>query len=209
MKNVVVYIDYQNAYRGARRAYHDHLIDPHYYGQFDPVQLAQHLTSDSSDPRQLVGVRIYRGIPSSARDPKGYGAARKQIAAWQKSPLVTVVARPIRYPDGWPTGHIKGEKPQEKGIDVALALDYAIMGHEKKYDVGIMFSADTDLKPALEYVADKTRAWGSPRAEVGGWSSKQAHSARLSISGAGRKVYCHWIDEPTYQSMRDHADYAL
>lgn len=205
-KRVMVFIDYQNMYRGARRAFHDHRFDPHFYGQVDPVKLATYLTHDADDERELVGVRIYRGIPSSGRDPRGYSAARKQNAAWGRDPLTEVVARPLRYPEGWPDSHAPGERPQEKGIDVALAMDFAVMGLEKRYDVGIMFSADTDLKPALEYIVGKTRAWGAPRAEVAAWRSPHVRSGRLSISGTP-KPYCHWIDEERYELLRDNTDY--
>lgn len=209
-KRVVVFIDYQNAYRGARSAFHNHTVDPHYFGQFDPVLLAEHLAGDAREARVLQEVRIYRGLPSSSRDPKGYGASRRQISAWEKDPRVTVLSRPIRYPDGWrPGSHVEAESPQEKGIDVALALDFAILGHENRYDVGMMFSADTDLKPALEYIADKRRAWGHPVPEVAAWSSTQKHSQRLSLSGADRKVYCHWVDETTYERVRDNTNYTL
>ncbi|MGZ4669399.1 MAG: hypothetical protein ACXVX3_12835, partial [Blastococcus sp.] len=134
----MVFIDYQNAYRGARRAFHDHQIDPHFFGQFNPVGLAQVLIAGANDDRELAGVRLYRGLPSATRDPKGNAAAQRQITIWRRSPLVTVVTHPIRYPEGWPEESLPGESPQEKGIDVALALDFAIMGLEKQYDVGVM-----------------------------------------------------------------------
>jgi uncharacterized LabA/DUF88 family protein len=35
-------------------------------------------------------------------------------------------------------------------------LDLAVMAIRDEYDVGILFSTDTDLKPALELVADLT-----------------------------------------------------
>lgn len=47
-RRAVVFIDYQNAYRGARRAFHDHEFDPHFYGQFDPVGLAQLLIAGAT-----------------------------------------------------------------------------------------------------------------------------------------------------------------
>jgi hypothetical protein len=172
------------------------------------VLLAEHLAGDAREERVLQEVRIYRGLPSSSRDGKGYGAARRQISAWERDPRVTVVSRPIRYPEGWPNSQAEGESPQEKGIDVALALDFAIMGHENKYDVGLMFSADTDLKPALEYIADKRRAWGHPIPEVAAWSSAQNHSRRLALTGTDRKLYCHWVDEATYERLRDNTNYA-
>lgn len=155
----------------------------------------------------MTGVRLYRGLPSATRDPKGNAAAQRQITLWRRSPLVTVVTHPIRYPDGWPNESLPGDRPQEKGIDVALALDFAIMGLEKQYDVGVMFSADTDLKPALDYIREKSRAWGVPRAEVGAWKSSQTQSRRLQLDGTPR-LFCHWIDETAYKTIQDVTDYA-
>lgn len=201
-----MFVDYQNVYRGARSAFHTHAWDPHFFGQIDPLKLGLHLASDAREPRELAEVRVYRGLPASARDPKAYGAARRQIAAWTLDDRVKVITRALRYPDGWPHACDPSERPQEKGIDVALALDFAIMGHEKRYDVGIVFSADTDLKPALEHVADKRRAWGTPVPEVAAWSSVNGHSRRLSLPGE-RKVYCHWVGADTYAHIRDDTDY--
>lgn len=145
---VVVFVDYQNAYRAARNAFHDHLTDPHWAGQIHPTALGALITRLSGDPdRVLHQVRMYRGLPSSAKDPKGYGAARRQIAAWNKLPHVAVTARPLRYPRDYPAS-----KPEEKGIDVQIALDFAMMAVRGEYDVGVLMSGDTDLLPALEEV---------------------------------------------------------
>jgi hypothetical protein len=43
---VVVFLDWQNVYRGAREAYSAYQA-PHWEGQVDPVLLAQHLAADS------------------------------------------------------------------------------------------------------------------------------------------------------------------
>jgi uncharacterized LabA/DUF88 family protein len=204
---VVVFIDYQNVYRSARDVYHDHQADPHWYGQINPQALGEHLAKDSPYDRQLHEVRVYRGLPSSDRDRKGYGAARKQVAAWRALPNVTVFTRPLQYPAGWPNTSLPGEKPNEKGIDVQLALDMAIMAQRKEYEVGILMSLDTDLRPALEHVAELTRAWGKPRAEVAAWSMPKQQCRRLSLQGS-RTLYCHWIDQASYTSVRDNTSYS-
>jgi uncharacterized LabA/DUF88 family protein len=201
----VVFLDYQNVYRGARRMY-GHDYDSHCQGQIDPLKLAQHLADDSPYDRALTQVRIYRGQPDSTRDPKGYGASRRQHTTWTQFDKVHLVTRPLRYPDGWPRPTEPGAKPQEKGIDVALALDFVAMAIRREYEVGILMSTDTDLKPALELVAQMTAGPGTPRAEVAAWSAEGSHSPRLSIPG--RRLYCHWISEATYRTVADTTDYA-
>jgi hypothetical protein len=56
-------------------------------------------------------------------------------------------------------------REEEKGIDVALAIDFVTMAVRGEYDVGVIMSTDTDLKPALEAVAQMR---GSPYPEVRG-----------------------------------------
>lgn len=199
---VVVFYDYQNTYMGARRLYHERW-DPWSAGQFDPLALAQHLAADSPYPRHLHQVRIYRGQPDATKQRGSYGASRRQHATWARNPLVKVITRPLRYPQDWPTS-----PPQEKGIDVQLTMDFAVMATRGEYDVGIMVSTDTDLKPALEYVSELTASRGKPRAEVAAWSVDGEHCRRLSIKGP-RPVYCHWISEDTYKRVRDATDYTV
>ncbi len=202
---VVVFVDYQNVYRSARRVYHHHEADAHWCGQIDPYLLGCHLAADSPYARELKQVRIYRGMPSSTRDPKGFAAARRQLSVWRSNPVVEVIDRPLQYPRGWPKDHLPGERPREKGVDVALSIDFAVMAARGEYDVGIMFSGDTDLKPSLEFVADlgSTR---HVRAEVAAWSCDGQHNTRLSIPQ--RKIYCHWIDQPSYEGLRDNTSYS-
>ncbi len=113
-----------------------------------------------------------------------------------------VIQRTLNYPRNWPHGHQPGEKPREKGIDVALALDYVTLGVGAEYDVGILMSTDTDLKPALEFIRASVP---SARAEVAAWSALSGHSRRLAISG--QKLWCHWLDDEDYASCADSIDY--
>jgi uncharacterized LabA/DUF88 family protein len=200
---VVVFLDYQNVYRGARRAFHAE-ADHHCHGQVDPLRLGLHLSQDSPFDRELVQVRIYRGMPAASRDSRGYGACRRQVAAWTSSRLVEVTLRALRYPPGWPDSSLPGERPQEKGIDVALAMDLVLMAGND-FDVAILMSTDTDLKPALEYIAGLTDKAGTPRAEVAAWSAPRRVNARLAIRS--RKLFCHWLGEDTYRTIADTTDY--
>lgn len=90
-------------------------------------------------------------------------------------------------------------------MDVALAIDFVRLAIEGEYDVGILMSTDTDLKPALEVVA-ALRAGGGPRPEVAAWSGKHMHNRRLAIPGVN--LWCHWLDETAYTGRRDLTNYA-
>lgn len=146
----------------------------------------------------LSEVRIYRGLPDSTKDSKGYAAARRQISAWERDPITRVFGRALRYPQGWP-----GVKAQEKGIDVALAVDFVVMAVRDEYDIGIIMSSDTDLIPALEGVF----ALNPPRPipEVAAWTSPTGYSSRLRVRG--EKVVCHWLDASDYAAVADPRDY--
>lgn len=67
-------------------------------------------------------------------------------------------------------------------------------------------STDTDLKPALEYVARLNRARAKPRAEVAAWSGENMRNRRLSISGG--KLWCSWLSVDAYEAVRDKTNYA-
>jgi hypothetical protein len=109
-----------------------------------------------------------------------------------------VVQRPLRYPKAWPA-----EKAQEKGVDVALAVDCVMLAVTRSYDVGILVSTDTDLVPALEAVVG-LGGNRRPRAEVAAWTSSRA-APRLRISRA--RLWCHYLRVDDYLGMVDPTDY--
>jgi hypothetical protein len=66
------------------------------------------------------------------------------------------------------------------------------------YDVETLMSTDTDLKPALEFVAGLTSANGSI-AEVAAWSSAGQHNRRLAVRA--RNLYYHWMGDDVYAKI--------
>lgn len=193
----MLFVDYQNAYGSAREAFHSP-GDPSTFGGFDPVRLGHLLVKGSAD-RELTEVRVYRGRPSASHDPTGYSANFRQSKAWEAAGA-SVIARPLRYPARWPR-----EPPREKGIDIALAVDFVVMALLHRYDVGILLSTDSDLEPALEAVGELA-AGPYPRCEVAAWSNpSRRRSRRLSI--AGRRLWCHWLGPDEYKAVADWTDY--
>jgi hypothetical protein len=124
---------------------------PNERGNFSPYNLARILAAgnDRGTDGDLVWVEIHRGLPSNARDPVGYGANRKQAAAWMReNPNVVIPKlRPLRYDPNDPTA-----QPEEKGIDVQLALGVIECVLLNRCDVAILFSNDSDLNPVVESV---------------------------------------------------------
>lgn len=197
---VVVFLDYQNVYRGALSLFHP-WDAPAAAGQIDPLALGRLLTARGVGDRELHQVRVYRGRPDSAKEPKTYAANRSQCGAWERNGQgkVRVFTRALRYPQAWPAF-----KAEEKGIDVALAVDFVSMAVRGEYDVGIIMSTDTDLKPALEAVI-RLRTGDRPRCEVAAWTAPGSHARRLSIPNA--RLWCHWFGPDDYQAVWDPRDY--
>ncbi|WP_062435702.1 NYN domain-containing protein [Herbidospora daliensis] len=202
---MILFLDHQNVYKGARETFHEPSLAPGTDGQIDPVRLGVWLIENSPYDRELVEVRIYRGQPHPSRDARGHAAFVRQRVDWENDPRVVGVFRDLRYPRGWPDRCAPGLKPQEKGIDVALAIDYVKLALEGRYDVGILMSTDSDLKPALEVVA-AMRPNGGPRVEAAAWKGP---GAKRPLSLSQPKIWSHLLDKSCYDAVRDATNYGL
>lgn len=193
---VALFVDGQNCYRGARRAYCGDAA-PARCGQVYPHMLGQHLCERSDVRRSLVAVRIYRGLPSRVRDPKGYSAAQRQVAAWRRQPLVDAWTRPLSYAsDG---------TAREKGVDTKLAVDMVLMAQRNEFDVAVLVSDDTDFVPALEAVVEIKRSIAA--CEVATWMpphDRRPPAPRIR----GKQVRLHALREHDYRALEDRTDYS-
>src|SRR2546425_683523 len=198
MARVKVFIDYQNVYEDARRAFFGH-ADPVVRGQFSPRRLGEVLLRrPETSLRALTLIRVYAGRPST-KDAKTYGAHMRQESAWSREKDVTIVARPLRYPRNWPT-----ERAQQKGIDVHLAVDL-IRGYVMdEFDIGIVASTDTDLVPALEAVWRFDRKLGYDPVEVCAW--RQGDFAK-QLRIEEQPIWCHALKLPDFNRVADLTDY--
>ena len=132
IQRVSLFVDLQNFYHGARRAFHP-VGGPGSFGQISPWKLGELLCGKSvpdaqSNERLLSEVRVYRGMPRLGAP--GYDAVQRQHASWTNDG-VTVITRPLRHRD---------HRWVEKGIDVELAIDVVLGGVEGRFDVGIICS---------------------------------------------------------------------
>ena len=107
-ERLIVFIDAQNSYRGARTAFlaRERLhLEPHVFGQINPWLFGQSISGrrvPDSPERVLQEVRVYTGRPDATRDPRTYAAHMKQGSAWSRSGA-TVIPRTLRYPPDYPT----------------------------------------------------------------------------------------------------------
>ncbi len=132
-------------------------------------------------------------MPIQDRNHRGYAAAQRQHEEWRKDG-VTVVTRPLQAGAGG---------VREKGIDVELALDFVIGAIYGNYDIGIIFSHDTDLIPAIEKVRDPARNL-NVMVETAAWWAPPGQTFQL---GKEQGVRCHRLDKQAYESVRDWNNY--
>lgn len=199
MEKVAVYIDWQNTYKAARTAFGLDAL-PSERGNYSPYRLAQLLAAgnDRDVEGRLVRVEIHRGLPSNARDKAGYAANRAQATAWMKENQAVVIPRmrPLRYDP-----HDPSAQPQEKGVDVQLAVSAVEHTITQLCDVAIIFSHDTDLAPAVETIA---RICRPTHVETASWSSKLFSSRLRPVKG----VYHHFLGAGVFQQVETPVNYA-
>ena len=126
----MLFIDYQNAYRRARDVF---FPTPHSGrdGHLNPTDLGRLIANrggSGGTAYTLTEVQVYSGRPSPKMDSRTFAAHRKHSQGW-RSAGATVIERELRYLQG---------RPQEKGIDVALAVDFVRLALEGAYDVGVV-----------------------------------------------------------------------
>ena len=200
---VVVFIDYQNVYHRARGSFgHESNPDPN-VGHVYPLKVGELLCSLGlpKDPtRVLIGVRVYCGKPDHRSGANLLHFTDKQMASWERTTGVTVRSRPLAYREVETRGRKPKWQAQEKGVDVMLAIDISVGARTNVYDVAIVFSADSDLKPALEDAANLGK-----RVETATWSGPFSNRGPLRVEG--HKLWNHYLDQTHFDLVRDDTDY--
>ena len=198
-RRVSLFIDYQNAYGQARDLFHQPDDDPT-CGQFRPWALGEFVCRQYNErhpaepPLELNQVQLYRGEPVRRMSQVAYDAFQRQRAAWEQTG-VQVFSAPLQYDQ-------HGEPQAEKEIDVQLAIDFVIGAVERTNDVGVLFSFDRDLLPALRYV--RAQHAGHCRADVAGWGG--IRDGRY-LSPPGQRPVRHLVGKSDYQHLADATNY--
>lgn len=201
-QQVIVFIDYQNVMRDARRAFCGRPYGAA-DGQIDPIQYAQLLVSKqplgTEGRRTLKEVRVYRGRPDPRKDALTYAAHMRQSDAWDKAGA-TVITRPLRYPRDYPKA-----RAEEKGIDVQIAIDAVTRAVNRDLDVAILATTDTDQRPVLEAFHGLPLD-PQPIIEVATWRAEH-FSKKLQVPGL--HVWSHFMDHAEFRRVRDRRDYNI
>jgi hypothetical protein len=152
----------------------------------DPVRLADLIASRRKRASTATMIRVYRGRPDPNHQRLPAAANDAQASQWSRDQRVQMIRRQLNYRD-WPT-----QPPQEKGIDVALAVDLMHLAFQKQYDALVLFSSDTDLLPALEIIV-KLRLG---HVEVACWAGFKP--LRFSASNL---PWCHSLKEKDWRAV--------
>ena len=122
---------------------------------------------------------------------------QRRLAAWKADApgLVDVYERSLRYPP---------RQGREKGVDVQLAVDVVRLAMENAYDVFVLASADSDLLPVLEFVAER---YPEKAIETMGWRGLAEGDAAAPLDVRGFDVRRHRLALEEFAAVEDVTNY--
>jgi uncharacterized LabA/DUF88 family protein len=147
-KHAMGFIDGQNLYQHAKDAF------GHHHPNYDPIKLHNAVCEAKGWQPNLV--RFYTGVPDPVQSKMWSGYWSNRIIAMKRAGIA-VTTRPIRYrtetiiQDGVEQTYTT---PQEKGVDVRLALDIVSRARTKQFDVAVIYSQDQDLAEVVQEVRE-------------------------------------------------------
>jgi len=150
---VNTYFDSQNLFLSAKKAFGYKKPD------FDPIKLSEYVVSQV-DNAKLYDVYVYTGIHDPRKCPENL---KNNAIYWNRywanklgilgNKGVKIFTRYLIYQKLDKIVRNKRIfKPNEKGIDVKIALDILQHASYGLYDLAIIFSTDSDLLPAIEEI---------------------------------------------------------
>jgi uncharacterized LabA/DUF88 family protein len=209
---VMVFADGQNLYQACKRIFGRPHCHPHV--------LAEHLAGQRILHRPSC--RFYTGRPNPALNEDEARKARnldRRLAVIRRTG-VTVITRPLRYHWDWahreqlPRPHAEAgeqqvtlrpwQRPQEKGIDLALGLEVIEFALTDCCDVVIVVSLDRDLKEIAVALKKLKHLITRPlRIE-----------AAVPVGSGERKIlddfdYTHQITQDVFRLAQDDTDYTV
>lgn len=185
-EDIAVFLDFQNVHLTGHSLYGGG-SEP-YRCVPDPARLADLIAARRRRPSKAAAVCVYRGRPDPNHQPVPAAANDAQASQWERDSRVRVFRRQLNY-RGWPAS-----PPQEKGVDVQIAVDLIRAAFSRDYAALVLFSSDTDLLPALETVA----RYKLGHVEVACWSGFKP--LRFSASNL---PWCHFLNEADWAAVTE------
>lgn len=192
------FFDVQNLFQHAKAAF------GHYHPNFDPIKLHNAVCEQHGWAPNLV--RFYTGVPDPTRDPMWSGYWNSRVIALKRQ-RVHVTTRKLRYHDKV-VEHPDGTEetitiPQEKGVDVRLALDVVKLARAKSYGVAVIYSQDQDLCEVVEELREISR---EQERRIKICSAFPDGPAATSKRGIDKTTWIR-MDEAFYNKCLDPKDY--
>ena len=135
----IVFIDGQNLYHSAKEAwastYQGPTSNPYSWPSYDVQKLAKALAERVVD-RTLVQTRFYTGVPGSEQ-PFWQGFWSNKLRFLRSQGIYVYEGR-------------ISSRGQEKGVDVSIAIDLIRLTYERRFDVAVIVSQDSDFVPAVK-----------------------------------------------------------
>jgi uncharacterized LabA/DUF88 family protein len=141
-----VFIDGQNLFHSVKALF------GYRHPNFDTRKLASAICE--AHQLQLAHVYFYTGMPTIEESPDWHAFWSRKLAVMGRQENTTIFNPPLRYRDRREIdshGRMHTVRlPQEKGIDVRIALDMVRAVTERRCESIILLSQDSDLRIAME-----------------------------------------------------------
>ena len=188
----LVLIDGQNLFHLARSAWAPDPPDPaspYSWPSFDILKIAQAVTAAHPD-RHLVETRFYTGVPTAKASAHWHHFWSRKLRHAKNQGIYTFA------------GRISVGR-QEKGVDVALAVDLVQATYQQRFDVAIIVSQDTDFGPAVRLCKQIAQSQGRTLRFECAFPRPPGPKAPRGVPGTI------WvpITQATYDACRDNIDY--
>lgn len=132
-ERVAVFLNFQNVHPSGHGVFENYGL-PSYRCVPDPARVADLIGRRRPRPSEVAAVRVHRGRPDPDYQPLPAAANDAQAAQWTRDTRVQMVRPQLNY-RGWTDGMPR----QEKGIDVALAVDLIHLAPRRQYDALVLF----------------------------------------------------------------------
>ena len=197
IQRAVAFIDGQNLYHSARTRFGFH------YPNYDAPALARAVCLRHG--WTLSETRFYTGIHSIEKDPFWHLFWAGKLAVMGRQPNVVVYTRKVLYVNERTLvggRQVKREVAHEKGIDVRIALDAVRLARERKYDIALLFSQDSDFE---ELVKEIKSIAGEQRRQIAVASAYLERPGEPQRGVEGARFIS--VDTAMYKSCLDRRDY--
>ena len=190
--DTIIFIDGQNLYHLAKDAWLSGVTyptPPYAWPSYDVEKLANALVTRQPG-RTLTEIRFYTGVPNRSEHPYWHEFWLNKLRYLARRGIYVYQGKVNRG-------------GQEKGVDVSLALDLVQATHERRYDVAIIVSQDSDFSPAVSLAKQIAASQNRTLTFESAFPVGPGSASRRGIHGTA------WvrIDQAMYDACLDPRDY--